>query len=836
MLGKINKNVLLDTIKIHFICCTSNPSYMKKHYLLLLLFSAFFWAFPLALSSQGTQPISGRIIDKESRYPLVGVSVKVMRDQTYTDGVTSDLNGFFTTSPLPVGRYTVMFSYMGYESMTMNNIMVVSGKETILEVEISESSVVLEGATVSAKGKTNRLPINEAGLVSNRLFNAEETERYVGSRQDPARMALNFAGAQATDDSRNDIVVRGNSPLGLLWRYEDVELLNPNHFAVAGSTGGPISMLNNKVIGQSDFMTAAFPPGFGNALSGVFDIKMRSGNTRKHEQTFQFGLLGTELAVEGPISKEQRSSYLLAYRYSTLQIFEKINFNIGTSAVPRYQDLTFKLHFPTQKWGTFSLFGLGGNSNIDIELSTLTEPSNELYGDKDRDQYFSTSLGMAGVSHQYQINKNTFSKITLSATKSTNTADHFKFERNPDFSLNTRYQMLHFEMIESKSSLAWSLRHKFNAKLSMVSGVYADAFFMDYIDSTIILSSQRWITRMDFNGHQNAVLIQPYTSFLYKANQRLRLSGGVHGQYFGINQQFVLEPRLGASYALTPSTQLTAGYGLHSRLQPLYVYFTTNPELHISDGLYNLNMGFTRSHHLVGGVTHTLNPHFRIKSEVYYQYLFDVPVEANALSSFSLLNMGSGFARFFPGLLENKGTGENYGVELTIERNFFNHYYILATGSLFNSTYSGSDGIKRNTDFNGVFASRAMFGREIPFDQAGKRVLSFGAGVTWAGGRRYSPVDVDSSIKSADVIFVDSERNTLQFRNFFRTDVRLGYSYNARKVTHEFVLDVINATNRVNILTYTFDPDVTINNPNADPLREQPQLGLLPVFFYKIHF
>jgi hypothetical protein len=344
---------------------------------------------------------------------VIGVTVLVYKDSTYLQGAQTNMDGYFKFDSLPIGRYKIKATYLGYEPLFVENLVLGSGKELDLPLEMQEQAISLKGAEVNAQGKfaTN----NEHSVVSTRSFDALETERYAGSRQDPARMALNFAGAQATDDSRNDIVVRGNSPLGILWRFEEVELLNPNHFAIAGSNGGPISMLNNKVIGRSDFMTGAFPAGFGNALSGVFDIKLRNGNSNKHERTGQFGLFGTELAAEGPLHKKSKASYLVAYRYSTLRIFETLNIKLGTSAIPQYQDLSFKLNFPMGKKGTFSVFGIGGTSNINIVMSKFNEPQEELYGLKNRDQYFTTSMGMAGMSYKWNLNARTFSKITIAA-------------------------------------------------------------------------------------------------------------------------------------------------------------------------------------------------------------------------------------------------------------------------------------------------------------------------------------------------------------------------------------------------------------------------------------
>src|SRR5690606_12884108 len=205
-------------------------------------------------------------------------------------------------------------------------------------------------------------------------------------------------GVQGADDSRNDIIIRGNFPQGVLWRLEDIPIPSPNHFAVPGSSGGPVSMINNKTLGNSDFFAGAFPAEYGNAIGGVFDLKMRKGNPARHELSLQLGFLGTELGAEGPLFKKSGASYLLAYRYSTLKLFEGLNIKIGTNSVPNYQDAALKLNFPIGKKSNISVFGIGGLSNIDLVVSKFEEPTDELYGEDDRDQYFTSNTGVAGVS------------------------------------------------------------------------------------------------------------------------------------------------------------------------------------------------------------------------------------------------------------------------------------------------------------------------------------------------------------------------------------------------------------------------------------------------------
>ena len=250
--------------------------------------------------------------------------------------------------------------------------------------------------------------------VSSRVFSTEEANRYAGSRGDPARMAANFAVVSGANDSRNDIIVRGNSPLGILWRLNGLDIPNPSHFGSMGSSGGPISILNNNTLDNSDFMTGAFPADYGNATAGVFDLKMRSGNNEKYEFLGMMGFNGFELGAEGPLNKKKKNgSFLINYRYSTLSIFKAIGLDFGTgSAVPQYQDVTFKVDLPTKKAGKFSIWGIGGLSYAEL-LQSQQSKDNDLYGYSGRDSYFRSNVGASGISHTYLINSSSYIKSNL---------------------------------------------------------------------------------------------------------------------------------------------------------------------------------------------------------------------------------------------------------------------------------------------------------------------------------------------------------------------------------------------------------------------------------------
>ena len=798
---------------------------------LKFLLSFFILLLHFCLSAQITQTVRGKVVEKETQIPLPGVTVVVLSEEGKIIGAATDEYGKYSIPNVKIGRQMIKFSYLGYKDVTMP-IVLKSGKEYILNTQLEEQVIEIEEIKVTATQKGDVL--NEMALISAREFSVEETERYAGSRGDPARMASNFAGVQGSDDSRNDIVVRGNSPLGVIWRVEGVDIPNPNHFAISGSQGGPVSIINNKMMGNSDFFTGAFPAEYGNSLSSVFDLRLRNGNNREYEFSGQFGFLGTELLAEGPLGEPGSSSFLGVYRYSTVGIFSALGINIGTDAVPQYQDASFKINFPNKK-GSFSFWGIGGTSNINIKISDQKEPSVDLYGENDRDQFFQTSMGILGMTLSRSINEKTYFKATLSTSLENQKATHDYIVRHIDnnglYVLDSTYKILDYSFLLGKTSLAFYFNHKINSKSSFKAGMNTDSYAFNYQDSVFNDMSWMWVNRYRYIG--DALLAQPYIQFKHKFTDNLVGIAGWHAALFTLNNtSSLIEPRVNLKWNFTPRQSFSAGFGVHSQLQPLYTYFYHKySDAQGNDILHNINMGFSKSNHYIFGYENYLSSNLRLKTEVYYQDLYNIPVEVNP-SSFSMVNAGSGFARFFPDSLKNEGTGTNYGVELTVEKFFDQSFFFLATGSIYDSKYRGSDGIERNTDFNGNYAANVLVGKE--FDLGQNSTLSLGIKLTRAGGRRYGLVDTAASSMAREVIFQDSLYNEFQFRDYFRLDTKVNVVINAKKVTHEIALDLVNVLNTQNILNITYAP--VPGGPTAVPFRENYQLGFLPIFYYKIDF
>ena len=778
-----------------------------------------------------TQNIRGKVVDSESRYPIVGAKIKLTTETGELLGAISDEKGDFSILNVPVGKQILIISSIGYEGRELP-VILTSGRELIVTIDLEEKGITGEEVLVSSQKKGEI--INEMATVSAQSFSLEETNRYAGSRGDPARMISNYAGATGTDDSRNDLVIRGNSPLGIIYRIEGVSIPNPNHFAVAGSTGGPVSILNNKFLDNSDFFMSAFPAEYGNSTSGVFDLRVRSGNDLNHEFTGQFGLLGTELLFEGPLSKKSKASYLLLGRYSTLTLMDKIGIKYGTDAVPVYCDGAFKFNFPLNKGGQISFWGMAGTSAISILISDQTEKAQDAYGEQDRDQYFGSNMIVSGITYKKPINAKTFLKTTLSYARQGQYTDHRYILRTLDTITSTwNYQAEPFNMmgylydIGTASAYA-SINHKINQKHLIKYGINMDAYHFNLVDSirtNIADSTSSFYYRWNYKSSKPELLVQAFAQWRYKINQRFTLNAGVHSQYFTMSNSISpIEPRVGLKFAATEKSVLAFGAGMHSQIHTLYIYayqLQGNTEPH------NLGIDFSRSIHTVLSYTTQFKKSMVFKTELYYQYLYNIPVETSP-SAFSIVNQGSGFSRFFPDTLQNTGTGSNVGIELTVQKYFDNSFFFMTTTSLYNSQYIGSDGIQRSTDFNGNYIFNLLAGKEYKVGKQDKNTLAIGLKVTYAGGKRYGSVNQVMTDSLKEIVFLDAGYNEKRFKDYFRLDAKINYTVNAKKITHEFGLDLVNLLGIQNILGLTYTPDTpTLTS-------ERYQLGFLPVFYYKI--
>jgi len=785
-----------------------NYSGKRKGFLVMLALLSTVFSF----GQQQVQTVRGIIVDQQSKKGIEQATVSIQGRNLAT---VTDSSGGFVIYQVPVGRVTIQVSHVGYEPFQLYNIVVESGKETMLNLALLEKLNVTQKEIIIS-GKKEKLTSRQMATVSAVEFNAEDSRRFAGSRNDVARMASNFAGVNSVNDGSNDIIIRGNSPLGLLWRLEGVDIPNPNHFGSLGATGGPVGMLNNNVIGQSAFYTGAFPAQFGNATAGAFDLNLRKGNYNSHEFTAQVGFNGLELGAEGPFSKKSKASYLVYYRYSIPGLLKSLGVDVGVgAAVPRYQDLSFKFDIPTKKAGQFTLFGIGGKSSIDFK-GELKDTSN-FYNDPYSNLYNSTKMGVAGLKHTYFFNSTTSYTLTLAATGSNVTTRQDSLDDNRIPHKNYRENGNEWRYVASAV-----VNKKFSASDRLTTGITADQLHFSYSDS-ILDRDYGFIPFVTEKNHTE--LLRAYAQWQHRFSNRLTLNTGAYAQYLTLNKNTSIEGRIGVRYALNNAGAFTLAYGTHSQMQTLMTYFheTRSGENFIQT---NRNLGFTKSNHIVAGWEQTLKNAWKYKLEAYTQLLSDVPVERRP-TDWSVLNLGAGYGAGLEDSLVNKGKGYNYGLELTLDKPFANGYYALATVSGFDSKYKGSNGITHNTAFNGHYVVNALGGKE--WQIRGIHTVAVDFKITTAGGKRFTPINEAASKIAGKAVYYEERSFEEKTKAYFRLDLKLTYRMNNKGFMQEFFVDFQNVSNHKNIFNQWYDS-------RAGKIRTQNQLGFWPNFNYRIQF
>ena len=793
---------------------------MKKVYLILMfIVTTTVFAFSQATL---TQTLRGNVVDAVTGYPIIGATVLLLESDPAV-GTATDENGSFELKNVPIGRQSIEVRYIGYASRSLPNVLITSAKEVVLQIQLEEEVVQVDEVVVQGNKKKEEAQ-NEMAAVSARTFSIEETERFAGSLGDPARMVANYAGVVTQNDSRNDIIIRGNSPMGVLWRLEGVEIPNPNHFGALGTTGGPVSMINNNLLTNSDFLTGAFPAEYGNAIAGAFDLNMRSGNNEVHEFTGQVGFNGFELGAEGPMFKTSeglKASYLANFRYSTLDVFHKLGFSTGTgSAIPEYKDLTFLFDVPGTKLGRLKVFGLWGNSYIELGRN-LEDTNGNSYNSRGSGINFGSNLGVIGVSHTYFINERIRFKSTLSyqATGATTIYDSVDLRED----LTKPYYRS--KESEDKISFTTQFRHKLSARDNYSIGFIADWYQINYLDSIYKNEYRKFVILDDIKGKLN--LLRTYAQWQHKFSDQVTAYGGVHLQYLNLSKDLSVEPRLSLKWQFTQKQSINMGYGMHSQMQPrtVYYYQTYNPTDN-SYSLTNEDLKFTKSNHYILGYNYLITKDFRIKAETYYQYLYQVPISRNN-PEYSMLNAGADFAIPRVDSLENKGTGYNYGLELTVEKFLGNGYYFLFTTSLFDSKYKGYDGILRNTTFNGNYVFNLLAGYEHKVFK--NCMITFDVKTCWAGGKRYVPIDLVQSRAQHDEVRDWSKAYDKKYNDYFRTDLRIGFKINGRHTTQEWGVDLQNITGYQSLFMEGYDA-------SKNEIYNTYQQGFMPMVLYRIQF
>ncbi|ASB50054.1 TonB-dependent receptor [Alkalitalea saponilacus] len=728
-----------------------------------------------------SQSVRGTVTDAVSGEPLVGATVYI---PTLEKGTTTNINGEFVLSHIPVGRHRLEAGFLGYNPVVFPELLVTSGRETIITIHLHESVSQLSEVTIRPTISKDK-PLNSMATVSARTFSVEEARRYAGGMDDPARMAASFAGITTSGINNNAIIVRGNAPKGLLWRLEGVDIPGPNHYSgsnVAG--GGGISIFSSQLLTNSDFYTGAFPAEYGNAASGVFDMKLRSGNNRKKEYAAQIGIQGLEFAAEGPFTDGGQSSFLFNYRYSTLGlIFQFLPETKDGTELPIYQDLSFKLNLPAGNAGVFSFWGIGG----------LSESTSKGFDDPDKWEFshqrekmrFDYNMGATGISHQKSFGTNTHIRTTMAANASQYIyKEEVRLDDNNPENLTPNH---HIDNVEGKITLSSVINQKYGARMHLRGGITTNRLFYRLRGDAMDYDNDMYGRFLDGDGI--AWLLQTFLQTKYHISSSVALTTGIHASWFDLNGEFLAEPRFALEWQTNQSHRFSAGFGLHSQTEMLSIYYAqpTNQ----SETYPNKKLKRQKAQHYVLGYDWNITDNLRFKLEPYFQYLYDVPVIEN--TSYSMLNFRSDWT--FNKTLINDGTGTNRGIDITLERFLKDGYFYMTTASIYKSSYKDADGISRRTRYDGGYAVNLLGGREFLINN--KNLLGISLRFTFMGPEWYQKPDLEKTTEQGNIVY--DELSPFNYRHSSMetaTDMTITYRVNKERRSAIWALQIKNLLGR----------------------------------------
>lgn len=753
---------------------------MKPYFLLFLLLS-------IIIQAQRTGSILGRVLDRDVQYPISDCKVELLSDTSYT--VLTDSLGYFFAENVLIGKYILKASIDGYKPYLQNFIIEENpiGKIIIyLEEEVTQLSTVVLYSEQNQPYK----------VTSSFQFKAKDFTRSSATFGDPSRLVQTLPAVVSSSDGTNQISVRGNSPFNNNWYLEGIEIPNPNHFGGYGSSGGFISVFNENTLEQFDFYLGAYPAMYSNSNSSVFDMKLRTGNLKKREHNIRVSPLGVYAGAEGFFKKGSRASYLLNCRIFDLHLFNQWNIVPKENfTIPSFKDFSYKINIPSKNDRlVINLFGFGGSNSLSLIYSNRKEiDRNKVLCNNLSFQYKISSRAIINTTFQYSSVQNNFQKnhpyldTTETLEKAYRNHTCFQYRRNAKLSLQMglRFALRHIHTSQLR-----------NRALDSLTGKYF------YIHK---------------KEQEQGLISETYASSTYKFSEKVKLILGVHAVNVSFNNRINIEPRLGFISKINPKYELSFSLGIYSKIPSYYVYKYSG---------YHLQS--IRSFQLVNAHMLKIDSSFFIKSEVFYQYLWNAYLLKDATNA-SLLNLQN-FNFHLYNTISMPSIAKNYGIDVIFNKTFVKKYGINISGALYRSLYLDGQNTWRNTAFDNKFSTSLQGFREIIKQKSyGLKTMTFSFKMIYFGGFYEIPINYTLSnnngteFRNEDLLF------TRKLPNYFRLDLGVQLCYSRKNIKHEIRFDLQNCTNRKNVLRHYYDPQTYT-------IKELYQLPIIPVVSYTAYF
>ena len=682
----------------------------------------------------------------------------------------SNNKGECTFTNVPKGAWQLI----AYKNNRYTNFSIILNSDSTIVAFLNSKTISTQEVIIQAKKEV--LNSNQGVFT----LDIEKTKQYPASMDDPNRLISNSPSTTITDDNYNFIVVRGNTPTSLIYKVNGIEVPAPNHFATFGSTGGSLSMFKTDAISSLSLYTSAFSAEHGNALAGIFDLKLKDGNKDKRKLKIQVGVVGLGLNSDGPILKNNKHSYLVSYRYSSLGLLKAIDIQFDNTPLPTYQDFQYNINLQSKFWSMIKIWSLFGYNTTVKKESYVKTTTNYMF--------------LQGINLCKNINcKLTLNIDALFATNTSKINEKYKTENNVNIGYNEN-------VFREQLTLTYQKNEKFNTSFGFIHSLknYKYGLNSVFINSKYIENTSDEVNVFQFYNNYNISLFKQFNTEF-----------GVQSIYTTVINRISIDPRLKLKYNLNEKVEIGLSSGFYTKLEPIYIYNDQNKGL-----------GYSKSKSINLGFNFKLTKSSNFKTEVYYEYLYQIPigVYGTGISSNSsyinIYSVSTGDTQ-----LENNASGYNKGVEFLFEKYIDNEYFVMLNSSFFESKYRENDSdMWRNSRFNLRYNLNLVLGKTIQLNNKSK--LGISGRVSANGGQYFEAVNLVDSKKYYRTKY--EKDLTQRAAPYSKIDFQLSYLHNYEKCSIEYKLDIMNVLNTKNMLNQYYDIE-------TGTIKNTYMLGLVPL-------
>ncbi|MCE1190310.1 MAG: TonB-dependent receptor [Ignavibacteria bacterium] len=768
---------------------------LNKIKFIVYLLSILLFINPTRINAQatGTGEIRGKIMDIETKSPLVGANIVVSGTKL---GAAADENGSFCIKNVPVGSRTIKATYLSYNDQTLTDIIVRVNRQTEVVFELKPATYQT-GEVVVNTGYFNQTP---GSAVTAQAFSYEEVRRAPGSAGDISRILFSLPSLGKVDDQKNSLIVRGGNPMENGFFIDDIEVPNINHFPSQGSTGGALGNINVDLLRDVSFAPGGLNASYGDWLSSVIDMSFREGNRAKTQVQLDFSLMGIGGVAEGPIA--EKGSWVLSVRRSYLDMLVKW-INVGSTVAPNYADYQFKGVYDISPKNTLEILSTGGYDNYSTDNKVAEE--NDMTAFAHQDIYEQTT----GIALKTLWNEKAYSRNSVSLTTDYFTEDYFE----------TTTQRLLFKNRSKERTLKFrnSNHLKLHDRHSLEFGLEAKYYFHDYDNyyGSRQLTNGAVEPSIQFNKRMQEYKAGAFLQYFLTPISGVTLTTGCRADYFSFTERLSITPKASIQLLLSPVSEITAYAGMYSQTLPMVMH-AQNPK--------NKELSDLKAEQFGIGYGYLLNVDTKLTIEGYLKKYKNFPMNPLSPSAFMLDEMqaGENFMGSYPNLV-SEGKAQTYGVEVMVQKKLAHDFYGVVSGTWFRSKYTGLDGVERNRLYDNQYIFNLSGGYK-PDEN-----WEFSARWVIAGGIPYTPFDAAASAIAGTGVTDDAKTNAERMPAYHSLNLRVDRRFFFEKSNLVVYISVWNAYNNQNVAQYYW-------NLKDNKQKTVYQWGALPILGMEYEF